>query len=148
MRNYTVESNETGEGEEEGNNEISNIGHSVFTSANPMERDFTKVMSPELLEKATLAAQDQFGMSFDNKAYFDKIMSGDFDSFSEMDKRVAMAEADERGYKLHTKHAPEYFPIAGTKKVVYPGLLKIKNILNSAGVLKRWTLLNLSLIHI
>lgn len=98
----------------------------------------TQISSSKKLDNAKIHAQEQFKRSFDNKAYFDKVMSRNFEGMNEIDKRVALQQADELGYKLHTKHAPEFFPIAGTKKVIYPGLLKIKDIKDKRGILKRW----------
>ena len=115
---------------------------SAKTHQNIFEQDHSKIIPLSMFDAGKDAAQRQFETSFDNKAYFEKIMNRDFDGMEEMNKRVAMAEADEYGYKLHSKHAPEFFPIAGTRKVVYPGLLKIANILDNRGILKRWVHLN------
>ncbi len=48
--------------------------------------------------------------SFDFKANFARLMDGNFEGMSELDKKVAMIEADEHGHKMKCMHSPEFFP--------------------------------------
>jgi hypothetical protein len=74
----------------------------------------------------------------DFRARFNQLMSRQFEGMNEIEKRIAMEEADEYGYKLDTKHHVEFFPIAATTKAVFPELKEIEGILDSRGILKRW----------
>jgi hypothetical protein len=94
-----------------------------------------KVSKTDLKQKLSRKMQEKF----DFKARFNQLKSGNFEGFNELEKQIALADADEHGHKFITEHSPEFFPIAGTTKAVYPGLLKIKNILDKRGVLKRWS---------
>ena len=93
--------------------------------------------------RAKLAQQMKEKVDF--KVEFDQLMSGDIKAEDELEKRSKIKQAKELGYSLDSKRTPEFFPIAGTTKVVYPGLLKIKGIIDSkTGILKRWSRLSVS----
>jgi hypothetical protein len=97
-----------------------------------------KVTKAELSEKLDRRMHNSVNL----KERFDALMSGEVEGVDELDKRILQNEVKEHGYALDHSRNPEFFPIAGTTKVVYPGLLKIKNILDKDGILKRWDLLN------
>lgn len=74
----------------------------------------------------------------DFRARFNELMSRQFEGMNEIEKRIALKDAEEYGYKLDSRHNIEFFPIAATTKVVYPELKEIKDILDERGILKRW----------
>lgn len=80
--------------------------------------------------------------SIDRSFYFDQLMSGTLEAKNDLNKRVM--ELDKEHFKKghYSGAAPEFFPIAGTVKVIYPKFLAIKDILNKKGILKRWKELN------
>lgn len=80
----------------------------------------------------------------DHKVFMDHLLSGKLESQNELDKMNLELMKTQASQNMNGVHSPEFFPIAGTTKVVYPELLKIKNILDSRGVLKRWNKLNQS----
>jgi hypothetical protein len=77
----------------------------------------------------------------DLRQRFDAVMSGEAQGVDPLDKKLLEEEIKEHGYALDHANHPEFFPIAGTEKVVYPGLLRIKDILGENGVLKKWEVL-------
>jgi hypothetical protein len=80
----------------------------------------------------------------DYKQELTQMMNGDFGQMDELD--IQNFKDDKKAYGLGVvhKHKPEYFPIGGTTKKVYPALLKISGMLTSKGSLKRWSKLNQS----
>ncbi len=91
------------------------------------------------VDRLNAIQRDRQSQKVDFKARFDRLMSGDLTAKNELEKQALMKEGSELGYKLDINNAPEFFPIAGTTKVVYPDLLKIKDIKDSRGILKRWS---------
>ncbi|MDP7321108.1 MAG: zinc-dependent metalloprotease [Bacteriovoracaceae bacterium] len=61
---------------------------------------------------------------------------------TEFERRFHAWEDKKFGNEINHKHEPEFFPIGGTTKAVYPDLFKISGILDSDGSLKRWDDLN------
>lgn len=115
----------------------------AFSNKNVFEANKFKSMKSKVnLSKVTKAYQRQFETKFDSSANFDRLMNNDFSGMSEIEKRAVQHEVKENGYASHAKHSPEFFPINGTVKVVYPALLDIPGIMDANGILKRWNLLN------
>ncbi len=91
--------------------------------------------------RSELKAQSKLKKNF--KREFDQLMSGELGIKNELEKRAKIAEGKELGLAFHATHAPEFFPIAGTTKVVFPELLTIPGIIDSkTKILKRWIELN------
>lgn len=78
----------------------------------------------------------------DNMAQLALMMDGDYGQLDELDIRNFKKDQREYGLGQVHKHRPEFFPIGGTTKVVYPELLKISDILTEKGTLKRWAQLS------
>jgi hypothetical protein len=73
-----------------------------------------------------------------------QMMNGDFGQMDELDIQNFKADKKAFGLGANHKHRPEFFPIGGTTKKVYPALLKIAGILTAEGSLKRWSKLTQS----
>lgn len=95
----------------------------------------TSLQQLKVFEKASLLK------STDLKQRFDDIMSGNIENIDEIEKKIIEEQMLEDAYSLDETLAPEFFSIAGTVKVVYPGLLNIKDILGEDGILKPWAML-------
>ena len=96
-----------------------------------------RVSGEELQKKLEKRMQNSVNL----RQRFDAVMSGEVSGVDALDTKILKDQVKAQGYALDHSNGPEFFPIAGTNKVVYPGLLRIKNILNAEGILKRWELL-------
>jgi hypothetical protein len=90
------------------------------------------------IQKANAAKAKLEKQTFDDSAYFDKLMSRKFEGMGFFEKKIAEKKIDDLKFSAHSKNTPEFFPIAGTTKAVYPALLQIPGIKNASGILKRW----------
>jgi len=67
------------------------------------------------------------------------LLNGDFEGVDAITQKDFEQRNKEGKIHLSHKHAPEFFPIAGTVKVIFPELLKIPGIkVGNTKILKRW----------
>ena len=92
------------------------------------------------ISEESLAMKEKARMlqKIDLKQRYDDVMSGAITGIDEVEKKIIEQDLKEKSFAYGDEHTPEFFPIAGTKKVVYPALLREKDLIGKDGILKPW----------
>jgi hypothetical protein len=65
-------------------------------------------------------------------------LNGNLEGLDALERKTIELETQEYGENINHKHSPEFFPIGGTTKVVYPELFKVLGVKNTDGTLKKF----------
>jgi ribosomal protein L29 len=104
-----------------------------------MSKENFQMMMDQRMHQKMNARYDEFNHRSKDEAID---LEDESDGVDAIDKKTLQLEAQEYGSGFKHKHQPEFFPIGGTVKVVYPELLAIADILTSKKTLKPWAMLD------
>ena len=116
---------------------ISNIKNRELSKA-----EIKKQLQAISTEQLELIKAPKVSMN-DHVSELDAILNNDHEDshMDELDHANFLEDVKNFSMGSVHKHKPEFFPIGGTTKVVYPELLRIENILTANNTLKRWAVL-------
>lgn len=92
-------------------------------------------VSVEMIQEKTL---ERLKNKIDLKKEYAHAMGDDHSDLNAMDKFILDQKKKEGMVHSEHRHMPEFFPIAGRIKVIYPAIKELTDITNANGTLKRW----------